>query len=221
MTTTLAASALVAGLLAGPCPESEAPPFAIDRQALREIMIHDAHGGNLEGRSILGVIFELPIGLHYTVDGEPLPASDPEASMAVDLDAMETAWVLGSGEDDTVIALVPRGSEAPNMGGLCMELMTLPLDQEYLSEFEALGGPGTPGLAIAVLNTVVLSYAANLAMSPEQRSARSARQVRVWATSVRVAAPWLRDHEDYEDEPGLRLGFGELRGDARDLFPNR
>ncbi len=221
MIATLATGAVLAGVLSGPCPATDAPPIAIDRKAFQEIMIHDAYGGNLEGRSILGVILEAPIGLRYAVDGEPLPAGVPSAVTGVDLGAIETAWVLGSGEESTIIQLVRRGSAAPAAGGLCIELMTVPLDPGYLSQVEELGGPGTPGLVLAVLNTVVLSWAANLAMSPEQRSARSARQVSVWGTSVRVAAPWLRDHEEYRDQPGLRLAFGELRGDARDLFPDR
>jgi len=220
MTTTLAAGALVAGMLAGPCPESEGLPLAVDRQALHEIMIHDAHGGNLEGRSILGLILDAPIALRYALDGTILPEADPEAMKAVDLATVETAWVLGSEEDDTLIALVPRGSVAPT-SGLCMELMTLPLDQDYLAEFEALGGPGTPGLGLVRLNNVVLSLAASRAMNPEQRGARDARVQRVESSGVRVAAPWLREHEDYEEHPGLYLGSVEFRGDARDLFPNR
>jgi hypothetical protein len=218
--TTLAAGALAAGMLAGPCPEGEGLPLAIDRQALHEIMIHDAHGGNLEGRSILGVIFGAPIGLRYALDGELLPEGDLEAVKAVDLAGVETAWVLGSGEDDTVVALVPRGAEAP-AGGLCMEVMTLPIDREYLAEFEALGGPGTPGLALAVMNNVVLSHAASRAMGPEQQEARRTRVEGVASRATRVAAPWLRDLEEYEDHPGLYVAFIEFRGDARDLFPNR
>jgi hypothetical protein len=220
MTTTLAAGALVAGMLSGPCPEGEGLPLAIDRQALQEIMIHDAHGGNLEGRSILGVIFEAPIGLRYAVDGELLPASDPDAMKAVDLAGVETAWVIGSGEDDSVIALVPRGSEAP-AGGLCMELMTLPLDRAYLAPFEALAGPGAPGVSLVVLNNVVLSGAASRAMSPEQEEARSARVQSIQSRGIRVAAPWIRGEEEFEDHPGLFVVFVEFRGDARELFPNR
>jgi hypothetical protein len=221
MTMTLTSGALLAGMLAGPCPPADEPPFLIDRKALQEIMIHDAHGGNLDGRSILGVIFELPIGLRYAVDGKPLPEGDPDAVMAVELEAMETAWVVGTGEEASTIHLVRRGSDAPEAGGRCIDLMTLPLDPEYIAQFEALGGPGTPGMGLHVLNTVVLSHAANLAMSPAQRRARSTRTVEVRIMDVRVAAPWLRDHEEYRDQPGLRIMRGELRGDAREIFPHR
>jgi hypothetical protein len=221
-TTTALLGGMLAGGLAGSCPAlDEGYPLAIDRKALHEIMIHDAHGGDGAGRSILGVALDAPIGLRWARDGLPLPPGDPEGTWALDLSGVRTAWILGSGEDATLVDLVTQGAAEPDRPGVCLEVMTLPLDPDILRRAEELGGAGTPGPRITVFNNVIVSSAAQSAMTPQQMAAMEARATEVTYQPVPVPAPWLRTNRETREATGLHVSWVDVRGDARDFFPDR
>ena len=59
-----------------------------------------SHGGHLDsGRSILGVIYQEPIGLQWALDGELPPVEDPEALSAFEWEEVEAVWIHGVDED--------------------------------------------------------------------------------------------------------------------------
>jgi len=221
-TTTALLGGMLAGGLAGPCPAlEEGYPLAIDRKALHEIMIHDAHGGDGAGRSILGVTLDAPIGLRWARDGAPLRLGDPEGTWALDLSEVSTAWIRGSGEDATLIDLVTQGSEGEGRPGICLEVMTLPLDPDVLRRAEELGGAGTPGPRITMFNNVIVSSAAQAAMGADQRAAMQPRATEITYRPVPVPAPWLRTNPETREATGLQIAWVNVRGDARDFFPDR
>jgi hypothetical protein len=226
MGLSLAGLMMASGLVAGPCPDTDGDSPAIGRRALEEIMIHDAYGADGSGSSIFGLIYEAPIRIRYTVDGEPLALEGREAVDAVRLEAVEAVWILGDEASGTVLDLVSDSAANRNNIGVCIEVVTLPLDEEWVKVTEEVGGPGSPGDQLVILKNVILASAEFRAVSRVHRDAIDARMrgappPGVHNQRVQVAAPWIRGVPGMEDHPGLWLQFLSMRGDARDFIPRR
>jgi hypothetical protein len=142
MSLTLNGLMVASALVAGPCPETDGPQQAIGRRALEEIMIHDAYGADESGRSIFGIIYDAPIGVRYTLDGEPIVLEDRGSVDAVRLDAVEAVWILGDEASGTVLDLVSDAAASQGNDGVCIEVITLPLDAETLRAYARVGGGG-------------------------------------------------------------------------------
>jgi hypothetical protein len=226
MDLSLAGLMMASGLVAGPCPDTDGYPPAMGRRALEEIMIHDAYGADGSGNSIFGLIYEAPIRIRYAVDGEPLALEGRESVDAVRMEEVEAVWILGDEASGPVLDLVSDAAANRNNIGVCIEVVTLPLDEEAVKATEEVGGPGSPGGRLVILHNVIFSNAEFLAVYRVQRDAIDARMrgappPGVLNQRVPVAAPWFRDAPEMEDHPGLWLQILSMRGDARDFIPRR
>ncbi len=215
MSLSMTALLVAGGVAIDPCPQRPGLQQVIGRRALEEVAIHDAHGGALSsGRSILGLIYDQPLGLQWALDGKFLAREDPEAVSAVPWEAVAAVWIHGSDQSRSVINVVTSDEGRLEEGGRCVEVRSVPVDGAYLRRIESIAGEGNPGDRIVAVGNLVVSSAALAWLRNSRGAPFRARTIGRRHMGVTVAAPWLPSDVRYR----FGLEWYQISGDARDLL---